>query len=106
LMETALLLHAAGAVGVWGNHDFGLCREPSESMRREFGPVALGFMAGLRPRLVIGDCLFTHLEPWRDPERIEHLWPAEDGPDPAACADASFAAAPHRFLFAGHYHCW
>lgn len=34
LVETALLLVGAGAVGVWGNHDFGLCREPSEWMRR------------------------------------------------------------------------
>src|SRR5947208_2163570 len=27
LTETTLLLAGAGAVGVWGNHDFGLCRE-------------------------------------------------------------------------------
>lgn len=63
-------------------------------------------MASLRPRLAIGDCLFTHMEPWRELEKIEHLWQANGDFDPPARTDASFAAAPHRFLFVGHHHRW
>ncbi|TWU33901.1 metallophosphoesterase family protein [Novipirellula artificiosorum] len=33
--ETCQLLSNAGVIGVWGNHDFGLCYEVSDENRRE-----------------------------------------------------------------------
>src|SRR4051794_40977768 len=37
-------------------------------------------MAALRPRLEVEGCLFVHVEPWLDPERIEDLWYFDDEP--------------------------
>ena len=31
--QTVDLLHACGAVGVWGNHELGLCVEPEDEVR-------------------------------------------------------------------------
>src|SRR4051794_32179639 len=71
IKETVEILDRTGAVGVWGNHDFGLCRDPHEDTRHRFSLRVLNFMAGLRPRLEIEGCLFTHVEPWLDPEKVE-----------------------------------
>ena len=39
IAETVALLADAGAVGVWGNHDLGLCHEPGERTRARYpGP--------------------------------------------------------------------
>ena len=34
--KTCRLLAEAKAVGVWGNHDYGLCSNPSEQIRSRF----------------------------------------------------------------------
>jgi hypothetical protein len=106
LEETVRLLEGAGAVGVWGNHDFGLCSDPTEEMRLRYGEHVVGAMGRLRPRLEIEDCLFTHIEPWLDPEKIEDLWWFEGPPDTPERAAQSFAAMPHRVMFVGHFHRW
>jgi predicted phosphodiesterase len=103
--ETAALLREAGAVGVWGNHDFGLCRNPGARARETFSAAVLDFAASLQPRLEVEDCLFTHLEPWRDPEDLLQLWGEADFPDPERLA-RSFAATEQRVLFTGHHHRW
>jgi predicted phosphodiesterase len=36
--EVVALLQGAGAVGVWGNHDVGLCGGVTERLRREVAP--------------------------------------------------------------------
>ena len=77
--ETVQLLQDVDAAGVWGNHDFGLCSDPSEQIRNRFSTQVLDFMGRLKPRLEIDGCLFTHLEPWLDPQKIEDLW-YFDGP--------------------------
>jgi hypothetical protein len=104
--ETCRLLSEAGAVGVWGNHDFGLCDEPDERVRRRYPEAALEFMASLRPRLEIEGCLFTHVEPWLDPNEISDLWWYGGPPDTPDRAAKSFEAAPNRFMFIGHLHRW
>jgi hypothetical protein len=107
LKETAVLLDEAGAVGVWGNHDFGLCGgNPSTEDRRRYGERVLGFMGRLRPRLEVEGCLFTHVEPWLDPEKIEDLWYFEGPPETPERVARVFAAAPNRVMFVGHYHRW
>jgi hypothetical protein len=79
--ETVGLLRHVGAVGVWGNHDVGLCFDPGEEVCRRYSAAVLGFMGGLQPRLEIDGCLFTHVEPWLDPHRVEDLWYFDGPPD-------------------------
>jgi hypothetical protein len=120
--EVAALLRAAGVVGVWGNHDFGLCREVTEDTRRRFPGDTCDYFATLRPRLEfrngrLGEpaggspeeragCHFSHVEPFLDPERPEDLWTFEGRPEDDDRAARSFAAVPHRVAFMGHFHRW
>jgi Calcineurin-like phosphoesterase superfamily domain len=107
LKETVDLLAEAGAIGVWGNHDFGLCcNNPRDEDHQRYGESVLAFMSRLQPRLEIDGCLFAHIEPWLNPENIEDLWYFEGPPETAQQAARSFAAVPNRFIFIGHYHRW
>ncbi|NQT17434.1 MAG: metallophosphoesterase family protein [Planctomycetes bacterium] len=104
--ETCRLLSEAGAVGVWGNHDFGLCYDSVDRVRQKYSDSVLDFMARLRPRVEIDGCLFTHVEPWRDPNSIHDLWSFDALPDTPDNAARSFEAVPNRFMFIGHLHRW
>ena len=104
--ETVALLAAAGAVGVWGKHDFGLCHDPPPSIRARFPAAVFDFLATLVPRLEVGDCLFTHVEPWRNPFDAEQLWTIDRPATLPYRLAMSFASAPHRLLFMGHIHRW
>jgi hypothetical protein len=104
--ETVQLLEEVQAVGVWGNHDAGFCLEPSERIRQRYTTQVCAFMAKLQPRLQIDGCLFTHVEPWLDPSRIEDLWYFDGPPDTPERLARSFAAVPNRVLFLGHFHRW
>ena len=106
LEETVALLSGAGTVGVWGNHDFGICCDPSPYVLERFSRGVLDYMAGLRPRLEIDDCLFTHIEPWLDATDIRQLWHVEDEPLSPALIARSLDAVPHRVVFLGHFHRW
>jgi hypothetical protein len=106
LEETVDLLRQVQAVGVWGNHDIGLCFNPDDRACRRYSAAVLGFMGRLQPHLEIGGCLFSHVEPWLDPNKAEDLWYYDglpDGPDKLA---RSFSAVPHRVIFLGHFHRW
>jgi hypothetical protein len=110
--ETCRLLADAGVIGVWGNHDFGLCYEPEEATREGYSDQVLTFMGSLKPRLEIGDCHFCHVEPWLDPLCLMDLWYYDENPKSGGVPDIAgrlnqiFQAVPHRLLFAGHYHRW
>jgi hypothetical protein len=104
--ETVALLQQVQAVGVWGNHDIGLCFDPDEKVCKRYSATVLGFMGSLQPRLEIDGCLFTHVEPWLDPHKIEDLWYFDGPPDSADKLARSFAAVPHRVMFIGHMHRW
>jgi hypothetical protein len=106
LEETICLLQDVEAVGVWGNHDVGLCFEPGEEVRQRYSTAVLDFMGRLQPRLEIDGCLFTHVEPWLDPHKVEDLWYFDGPPDSPEKLARSFAAAPHRVMFMGHLHRW
>src|SRR5437762_3086949 len=67
LEETVRVLRDAAVVGVWGNHDFGLCQPGTDSLGDRFSGELFAYMRTLQPRLVRDDCLFTHVEPWLDP---------------------------------------
>jgi hypothetical protein len=102
------LLRGAGAVGVWGNHDLGLCHQVKERTRQHYPAAVLDFMGTMRPRHVLGECHFSHVEPSVDPHDAAALWAcAEDEPlDFAGRARRSFAAVAQRLVFVGHYHRW
>lgn len=104
--EVAALLHDAGAVGVWGNHDHPLCRDVSDETRARFPGPTCDYFASLRPRLELGGCHFSHIEPFLDPELVEDLWTCEGRPEDEDRAAKSFAAFPHRAAFLGHFHRW
>lgn len=104
--ETCRLLTEAKAIGVWGNHDYGLCFEPSEEVCAKYPTSVIEYMTSLRPRLTIDDCHFTHVEPWLDPENVGDLWYYEGPPDDHQKLDRIFDAVPNRLMFAGHYHKW
>jgi Calcineurin-like phosphoesterase superfamily domain len=99
--ETCRLLIEARAIGVWGNHDFGICVEPTEKMRAKYPAVALDFMTSLRPRLDLEGCYFAHVEPWLNPEELTDLWYFDGPPDEHGNLDRIFDAVPHRIMFAG-----
>jgi predicted phosphodiesterase len=100
------LLREAGAVGVWGNHDVGLCSQVSDKVRHDTDPAVLAYMATMRPQLVLEDCRFSHVEPWLDATLVENLWYFDGVPDTPEKAGRSFAAVPEQFLFVGHFHRW
>ncbi len=105
-VETVELLAAAGVPGVWGNHDFGFCREVPEFLTRATPPHVLAYMAGMGPRLELGGCHFSHADPYLDPhDPVAYYLPAGP-PDTLDRAAPSFAAVPHRVSFVGHYHRW
>jgi predicted phosphodiesterase len=105
LDDTVRLLQESKVAGVWGNHDYGLCREMKDEVRR-FSPAVLDYMGTLRPTLTCEDCLFSHVEPWLDANDLLQLWYFDGPPDTPAKLDRCFAAVPQRVLFSGHLHAW
>ena len=104
--ETCRLLAEAKAIGVWGNHDFGLCVDLDDEIREKYPSVVIDYMTSLRPRLDVGGCHFTHVEPWLNPEELADLWYFEGPPDEHGKLERIFNAVPNRIMFAGHYHKW
>src|SRR5262249_24346094 len=93
--EVAACLLEADAVGVWGNHDFGLRGEVPPAIRARFPEAALTFMARVQPRLVIEDCHFSHMEASVDPHDVAQLWDVSDRPfDLTERARLGFEAVP------------
>jgi hypothetical protein len=99
------LLTEVQAVGVWGNHDLGLCDRPTAAVRRKYPGPILDYLQTLRPRLELEGCLFTHgLPSWdaADPV-VYYLGERPETPEGLA---RSFSAVPHRLIFLGHFHRW
>jgi predicted phosphodiesterase len=106
IQETVRLLREVEAVGVWGNHDIGLCYDPGEAVRQRYSAGVLDFMGSLQPHLEIDGCLFTHVEPWLDPHKVEDLWYFDGPPDTPEKLNRTFRAVPNRVVFLGHFHRW
>jgi predicted phosphodiesterase len=106
LDDTVALLQRAGVVGVWGNHDFGLCRDVDDDTRHRFSADVIEYMGTLQPALAREDCLFTHVEPWLDANDVLQLWYFDGRPDTPDKLARSFAAVSQRVLFSGHLHDW
>lgn len=103
--ETVDLLAAAGAIGVWGNHDLGLCHEPETSLLARHPDRVSEFVRTLVPRLEVAGCLFSHgLPHWDATDPAAYY--LGDPPESAAGRSDSFAASVCRVTFVGHFHRW
>jgi Calcineurin-like phosphoesterase superfamily domain len=106
IRPTVDVLAPLGSVGVWGNHDFGLCRDIAPRIRDKFPGPVLDYFATLRPRLEIDDCLFTHVQPRYDPDDVSQLWHIDEEPTPYHDLTPNFSAVSQRMMFMGHWHRW
>jgi len=104
--ETCRLLAEVNAIGVWGNHDYGLCVDPDDEIREKYPASVIDYMTSLRPRLDVAGCHFTHVEPWLNPEEVSDLWYFEGPPDEQGKLERIFDSVPNRVMFAGHFHRW
>lgn len=97
------LLSAAGAVGVCGNHDMGLCHEPDPGLLARYPVRVSEFVATLAPQLEVGGCLLSHGLPHWDATNPAAYY-LGDPPESAAGRAASFAGSGCRVTFVGHFH--
>jgi len=105
--EVAALLGDCGTIGVWGNHDFTLCRNVPSEARDRYPSVVLDVLARMEPWLVVGGCHFSHRESSADPHDFEQLWGISERPlDLMERAFHAFAAVETTWQFVGHYHRW
>lgn len=105
LTETADLLIDARVVGVWGNHDIGLCHEPEPQLLAPFPARVLEFLKSLGTRLELENCLFSHGLPHWDATDLEAYY-LGDRPETAAGLAGTFAASTCHVSFVGHFHRW
>ncbi|WP_435017655.1 metallophosphoesterase family protein [Tundrisphaera sp. TA3] len=106
LERTVELLEAAGAVGVYGNHDHGLCVDPSPFALERYSRRVFDYMATLLPRMEIDGFLLAHREPWLDCREITDIWHADERPLTPDLIARSFDATPHHAILIGHFHRW
>lgn len=104
--ETCRLLADADVVGVWGNHDYGLCVDPDDKTKSKYGSKVIEYMTSLKPSLEVAGCYFSHVEPWLNPNEIADLWYFDGPPDDHSKLKRIFEAVPNRLMFGGHYHRW
>lgn len=101
------MLDQCGAIGVWGNHDYTLCREITDGIRERFSTQTLDWMGQMQPSLQIDDCYFSHRAADIDPHDIAGLWSMEDGKtDLHRRAMAGFQSVSQPRQFIGHFHQW
>lgn len=102
--ETVAILSQLNSVGVWGNHDFRLCCDVSDSVRQRYSPEVISYFASLKPWLEIEGCRFQHIEPFLDSNEFDDLWAYGSGSilNPVR----SFDACPNGRIFMGHVHRW
>ena len=103
--ETADLLISSGAVGVWGNHDLGLCHEPDPQILANYPVRVSYFLKTLVSKLEVDNCLFTHGLPYLDATDPVAYYLGER-PESAPGRVGSFAASSCRVTFVGHFHRW
>ena len=105
MQETVALLVEAGAIGVWGNHDLGLCHEPEPQVRSRYAGPVIDYMTTLRPRLELAGCLFTHGLPCWDSTDPTIYYTGARPEEPEAVAQV-FVASSCAVIFIGHFHRW
>ncbi len=103
--ETVAILRDCGAVGVWGNHELGLCVEPDDEIREMYTPSVMEYFGTLKPSLELGDLYFSHTFPSEDAREVTSYYLAPQ-PDEEGALEKSFSLFPHRVMMSGHFHRW
>jgi predicted phosphodiesterase len=106
LDETCQILLDAGAVGVWGNHEFGMCFDPDPRAFVGRASCTRQFMASLKPSLCFDDCRFTHVEPHLDPCDLYSMWRDPTSFTLEEQLEKTFTLHSERVFFYGHIHRW
>ena len=106
IAETCALLEEAGVIGVWGNHDYGICTGPLAEMEACFDPRAVAHMRTYKARLQIEDCVFSHIEPCLDPDSSMDLWSFPEVPPSPVRLERNWKGFAGRRFFMGHVHTW
>jgi hypothetical protein len=104
--EVVRLLRDAGAVCVWGNHDFGLCRDVPDEIAATAPPDLLAYTATWRPRVELDGYHFSHIPPWLDPTDLAALWYFDGPDDTVEKLTRSLTVGEHLAYFTGHFHRW
>ena len=103
--ETVAMLRDCEAIGVWGNHELGLCVEPDADVCAGYDDSVLSFLGTLAPNLELGGCLFSHTFPNED-ARDPLSYYVDRLPDEEDALDGCFSTLPHRLMMIGHFHRW
>lgn len=103
--ETVALLEEIEAIGVFGNHELGLCNEPEEEIFELFDSSVMSYFAKLTPHLLVGDVRLSHNLPTQDATDPYDYYLGKKPNDPDALREC-FAAFPQRIMLIGHYHRW
>jgi len=102
--QTVDLLRSCDAIGVWGNHELGLCVEPDPEIRESYSPSVMDFFKTLQPKLEIHDVLLSHTFPTEDAKEVLSYYVGE--PTDQELIDRCFERLPHRLMISGHFHRW
>ncbi|TWU38310.1 Calcineurin-like phosphoesterase superfamily domain protein [Novipirellula artificiosorum] len=105
IRETVALLRNPNTVGVWGNHDLGLCVGPDTETFGKFGEDVLEFFQTLRPHLEIGGVRFSHGMPTWD-ATDPGIFYLGDPPWSGESLSSVFTTFPNHAFLIGHYHRW
>lgn len=103
--QTVALLKDRNAVGVWGNHELGLCIEPPPAIRAAYTEPVVEYFSTLAAKFELGDLLFSHTLPSQDATDPAAYYLGPHPPEEGAF-DECFARFPHRIMFVGHFHRW
>lgn len=103
--ETIEILRDCEAIGVWGNHELGLCVEPEADVCAGYADTVLSFLGTLTPRLELGGCLFSHTFPNEDASDPMSYY-VDRRPNEEGALDGCFSTLPHRLMMIGHFHRW
>jgi hypothetical protein len=98
IVEVATMLQEHHVIGVWGNHDFVLCRNVDDRYLSCYaGTPVLSYMAGMLPTLVVGDfdAVLGGRCAWLDTD-AGVLLPIRIGPFNGSCPLSAFVAIFRR----------
>jgi predicted phosphodiesterase len=103
--ETVKMVKDCGAVGVWGNHELGLCVDVEDEIRELYSRPVVEFFGTLTSHLEFGDVLFSHTLPHHDATDPMSYYVGEQALD-AGEIDEAFSRCSPRVLMMGHFHRW
>ncbi len=107
ITEVARLLSDRNVIGVWGNHDYGFCREIPECYIARYPAAMFDYLKSIGPNIELGEMLFSHREVFVDPFDPIQLWDLTgEEIDNLERAQRALSEGSYKLQFVGHYHAW